>query len=259
MSPVQIPTATHFLSINQESISLTKAFEYLQSSGSLGNYVGEIVRQYILEKELAERPELEMSQEEMEKVVVSFRLEQQLTTSEYFEQWLIANEIDYATFQHQIGMSYRLEKLKATVTEPKLQEAFIEQKLFLDQVVLSRIIVDDRDLAQELQTQIQEGEARFEDLTREYSLAEDRIVNGMMGSISRGDLPDLLRAAVDQTQPGETVGPLDIDGEWCLVRVEKFLPASLGDDEIQETLRNELFEAWLSRKIQALQVELPVT
>jgi parvulin-like peptidyl-prolyl isomerase len=143
------------------------------------------------------------------------------------------------------------------VAEPKIQEYFIERKLFLDRVVLSRIIVGERELAEELASQIEEG-ASFEQLAKEYSLTDDRIVNGMMGPVSRGTLPDILRASVDSASSGELVGPLELEERWGLFRVEEFLPASLENGQLREALQNELFEQWLTEKMQKMTVKLQV-
>ena len=143
------------------------------------------------------------------------------------------------------------------VTEEKLQEYFIERKIFLDRVVLSRIIVDNRELAEELQAQIEEG-ASFEQLAKEYSLADDKMVNGMMGPVSRGTMPDILRASVDVASPGELVGPIKLEERYGLFRVEQFLSASLEDTQLKQALQNELFEKWLAEKIQKLTVKLQV-
>jgi parvulin-like peptidyl-prolyl isomerase len=56
--------------------------------------------------------------------------------------------------------------------------------------------VNEQELAEELASQIEEG-ASFDQLAREYSIADDRVLNGMMGPVSRGALPDILRASVD--------------------------------------------------------------
>ena len=138
-----------------------------------------------------------------------------------------------------------------------MTEYFIERKLFLDRVVLSRIIVAEQELAEELRSEIDEG-ASFEQLAREYSITEDRIVNGMMGPISRGTLPDELRAVIDRAKPGESIGPQELEGRFGLFRVEQFLPASLEDKQLKETLKNELFEQWIAEKIQKLNVKLQV-
>jgi len=111
--------------------------------------------------------------------------------------------------------------------------------------------------ALELKSQILEDGGRLEQLVQEYSVAEDRIFNGMMGAISPGAMPDALRAAVDLANPGDLLEPLEIDGLWYLVRVEKFLPASL-DEQLSQELENKLFEQWLEDKIQAMNIKLEV-
>jgi parvulin-like peptidyl-prolyl isomerase len=85
------------------------------------------------------------------------------------------------------------------------------------------------------------------------------MVNGMMGALSRGTMPDILRAAVDLASPGELVGPLEIEGRWGLFRVEQVLPASLEDPQLKQALQNELFEKWLAQKLQRLSVKLQVS
>lgn len=222
-----------FLIVDDQPISLTQALSYLQSSGKLQPFIIEIIRQNILEQELQTRTDIDISPGVAEQAVIDFRIEQQLTDANKFQQWLNSNGLDYANFYKQVAFNFKLDKLKAQITEPKIQEYFIERKIFLDRVVLSRIIVTEPELAEELKSQILEG-ARFEQLAQEYSLTDDRIVNGMMGPVSRGQLPDELRALIDLASPGELVGPIKIDEWHCLFRVEQFLPASL---EGQSTLR----------------------
>lgn len=132
----------------------------------------------------------------------------------------------------------------------------MNQKLHLDQVILSRLVVDSPELAEELKAQILEEDASFEQLVREYSVASDRAVNGMMGAISRGDLSDGLRAVIDAAQPGDLVGPLEFENQWFLFRVEQFIPASLSDQGIQASLQKQIFDQWIADQIQGHHVEL---
>jgi hypothetical protein len=267
-----------FLSIDDQSIPLKQALQYLQSAGKLQSFIGDILRQHLIEQELQTRNDLEISPLLTEQAVIEFRLQNQLSDPKAFAEWLASNGKDYSSFHASVGFGFKLEKLKAQVTEPKLQEYFIERKLFLDRVVLSRIIVAQAELAEELASQIEEG-ASFEQLAREYSIAEDRIVNGMMGPVSRGTLPDVLRAAVDSARPGELIGPFELasvnaqasplpsqdaiasqeQGGWILFRVWQFLPASLEDRQLKQALQNELFEQWLAQKIQNMSVKLQVS
>ncbi|MBD2204869.1 peptidylprolyl isomerase [Calothrix sp. FACHB-1219] len=246
-----------FLTVNEQPISLEQAVKYLQASGKLTQFIGEIIRQYIIDQEINIRDDIEISSALTEQAIIDFRLKNQLTDPQSFQEWLKKNGTDYQTFHSSIAFNFKLEKLRALVTEPKLPEYFIERKIYLDRVVISRIFVDNREMSEELHTQIEEG-GSFEQLAKEYSLTEDRIVNGMMGAISRGTLPDIVRAAIDAANPGELIGPIEIEGRYGLFRVEQFLPASLEDTQLKQTLQNELFEKWLAEKIQKLTVKLQV-
>lgn len=247
-----------FLVVDNYPISLAQALKYLQASGRMQLLIGDILRQHVIEQEIQARTDLDINPALTEQAIIDFRLQNQLTDSKQFQEWLASQGTDRSTFHTQINFGFKLEKLKAAVTQPKLQEYFIERKLFLDRVVISRIIVAEQELAEELASQIEEG-ASFEQLAKEYSVTDDRLVNGMMGPISRGSLPDLLRASLDAADPGEVVGPLAIDGRWGLFRVEQFLPASLEQNQLKQVLENELFEQWLAEKIQKLTVKLQVS
>jgi len=246
-----------FLTVNNQEIALAEVVKYLQISGRLGNFISDVLRQHVIEQEINTRTDIEISSALIEQTIIDFRLKNQLTDPQKFQEWLINNGTDYTTFHTSITFSFQLEKLKALVTESKLPEYFIERKIYLDRVVLSRILVDSRELAEELQTQIEEG-ASFEQLAKEYSLADEKVFNGMMGPISRGTIPDILRGAVDATVPGKLINPIEIEGRFALFRLEQILPASLEDPQLKQSLQNELFEKWLGDKIKDLTVKIQV-
>jgi parvulin-like peptidyl-prolyl isomerase len=246
-----------FITINGQPISLEQALRYLQSSGKLESFLREILLRYVIEQELQALEKLEIDTELIEQTILEFRIANDLTDYESFQTWLANEGINYATFRHQIVTKFKLEQLKAQVSESNLQEYFIDRKLFLDRVVLSRLVVYERSLCEELKSQILEDGARFEQLVQHYSVAEDKLYNGMMGSVSRGSMPDELRVAIDLANPGDLIGPVQIEGLWYLMRVEKFLPASL-DERIEQQLKDELFEQWLSEKVQQMNVQFQV-
>lgn len=249
--------AKAFLTVDDHPLTLKECLRYLQTSGKLQGFLGDVLRQYTLEQEIATRSDLDINPAVIEQAVIDFRLQQQLTDPKVFQEWLNRNGSDYSTFHNQITSNFKTEKLKSVVTESKLQEYFIERKVFLDRVVLSRIMVDNQELADELKIQIQEGTS-FEQLAQEHSLADDRISNGMMGPVSRGTMPDKIRAAIDSANPGDLVGPIEIENRWALFRVEQVLPATLDNPQLKQALQNELFERWLAEKIQKMSVKLQV-
>lgn len=249
--------AKAFLTVDEQSITLRECLKYLQTAGKLQGFLGDILRQHLLEQEIANREDLEISPAVIEQAVIDFRLQQQLTDPKVFQEWLNRNGSDYSTFHNQINSNFKIEKLKSVIADAKLQEYFIERKVFLDRVVLSRIIVENQELADELKIQIQEGTS-FEELAQEHSIADDRISNGMMGPVSRGTMPDMIRAAIDSAEPGDLVGPIEIEQRWALFRVEQVIPATLDNQQLRQTLQTELFDRWLSEKIQKMTVKLQV-
>ena len=157
-------TSQALLTVDDQEISLRDCMRYLQSSGKLQDFIGGILRQHILQQETETRTDLEIPEGVVEQAIIDFRLQQQLSDAKAFQEWLQKNGSDYSSFHKQIAGNFKVEKLKMVVSEDKVQEYFIERKLFLDRVILSRIIVDDKDLAEELKTQIQEASATYEDV-----------------------------------------------------------------------------------------------
>lgn len=244
-----------FLTIDEHPISVTQVLRYLQANRKLDAFIGDIVRQFVIERELQAQTEATVSAATVEQAIVDFRLQNQLTDAEQFQEWLAGNGLNYEAFHNQVAVGFRLKALKEQITAPKLQEYFIERKVYLDRVVLSRIIVTEKELADELYSQLQEG-APFEKLAREYSITDDKVMNGMVGPVSRGSMPDILRSAVDLAKMGDVVGPIGLEGRWGLFRVEEYLPASLDDPAVQQGLQDELFEQWLAEKMQTLPIKL---
>lgn len=247
-----------FLTVNNQTISLSQAIGYLKASGKFGIFLAEILRQHILENEVAEIEAIDIDISELEQTIVNFRINNQLLDQNTFQTWLVKNGISYDNFRQGITNDLKLDKLKAKISQPKLEEYYQQQKPFFDRVVLSRIILGDRELADTLKAAISAGKNQFENLAREYSVSDDRVVNGMMGPVSRGTLPDILKNIVDFAKVGEIIGPLEIEGGYGLFRVEQFLDASLEDPKIKQELQNQLFEQWLQEKLQSLEIKLEV-
>lgn len=155
-----------FLTADEQPISLGQALRYLESSGKLESVLWEIMRQHVLEQELQPNGDIDINSDLIEQVIIEFRLNNQLTDSASFQQWLAQEGLDYSSFRKQIVYNLKLENLRARVTESNIQEYFIERKLFLDQVVLSRLVVEEQSLAEELKSQIIEDGAIFEQLVQ---------------------------------------------------------------------------------------------
>ncbi|MEO1208145.1 MAG: peptidylprolyl isomerase [Cyanobacteria bacterium J06638_20] len=245
-----------FIAINgQDAISLGQAFRYLQRIGEVDAFIGNVLRQYLLEQAFEQDPELAIAPTEIEQKMLEFRQNNQLTDSFQYREWLESQGLDEALFQERFLAELRIYKLREHLAELRLQEYFIERKLFCDQVILSRIVVAEQELAEELFLQLQDG-ASFENLAREYSITDDGLFNGMFGKVSRGNLPDALRAKLDIAIPGSVVNPIDMEGNWYIFRLEHNLPATLDNPAVRQALLDELLEEWILDRLRELDIEI---
>ncbi|MEA5420363.1 peptidylprolyl isomerase [Spirulina sp. CCNP1310] len=246
------------MTVDNELITLSQALKYWKNSGIFSRMLQEVLQQHCLKKELDLREDLKVDNFELDQACVEFRVQNQLTDGDIFQKWLSSNNFTYKKFQERIAFALKLEQLKSEIVEPQLEEYFKKQKPFLDCVILSRLILGEQDLAEKLKQQIIEDRGQFEPLVQEYSLTDDRTANGMMGAVPKGQMPDILRTALDSANPGELIGPLEIDGRYCLFCVHQFLPASLEEEPLKQELKNQLFDQWLQEKIKSLDIRLEV-
>ncbi len=247
-----------FLTVNDDPISLGQSLKYLQASGKLQSFLGEMLRQYVIENELQSREDLNLNPAAIEQAVINFRIEKDLSDPQAFQQWLDQNRMTYSAFHEQVTNGFKRETLKMSIVQPQLEEYFQERKPFLDTVILSRIVVNEQELAQTLDQKLQAGEESFEQLAREHSITNERHVNGMMGPVSKGTLPDTVKQPLDSATPGSIIGPIDIEGRWCLFRVEEIVEVSSEDTKVKQRLQNELFERWVNEKLKTLTVKMQI-
>ena len=246
-----------FLTIDNQPITLAQAFAYLRATNDLQPFILKIIRQHLLETELQSRDDLDIDPNIIEQAVIDFRFENQLNDPDRFQEWLKTQGISYADFRYQIAARLKIEKLKAEVTQHKLEEYFNANKGLLNQVVLSRIVVADKDFALSLRSQILVDSSQFEPLAKQHSLTDDRLVNGMMGLVTLGQIPNQMREYIATARSGDLIGPLEIDGRYALLRIHQFLPANL-EGSLKRELQEQLFEQWLQEKAQKITIKMHI-
>jgi len=245
----------NFVTIDSVSLSLEQSLSYLRTAGKLSTVILEIAQQYILENEIQALEIPEPEAEIVEQFILEFRLQQQLNSPESFQKWLLINGISYAIFKQQVSFRIKQENLKEKVTALKVQKYFVQNQENLDRVVLSRIVVDHPEVAQDLKEQVEQQGADFTQLAKKHSMVDDAVVGGVMGPIIRSQMPEIIRNAAENAQPGQIIGPIKIEGRYCLLKVEQLLPASL-EGSLKRDLENHLFEEWLKEKLQSMNVQL---
>ena len=245
-----------FFFINDEPISQDQVLEYLESAGKLEEFLEEVLSQHAIALEFRARPELLPAVEVAEQLMADFRTSRDLDDPAVFESWLQSNGSTLDALEKTLQRQWSMQQLVQHISQPKLYEYFIRRKPQLDQIWLSSIIVQTEMLASELYEQIKEG-TPFEQLAQHHSLTNQEN-GGKLPPLARESLPDDLRVEVEAARPRDLIGPLQLEGGWCLFRLEKIVPAAL-EGETQNQLQIELFQQWLTDQVAAMTVKMEVS
>jgi PPIC-type PPIASE domain len=255
MNNLAFPNSSEFaITIDDQVIGWTEILAQLQLFGKLRPFIQEIASQHLIIQEIQSNQDLKVQTSELEQTVIDFRLRNQLADQEQFQKWLAQEGMDYPAFQNRVVFGLKVKKLKAQVTEPNLLAAFEQRKPTLEQVELSYLIVQARDLAEQLAAQLQSGETSFEQIAQTHGFGNDA-VKLTTQVLRRGWLTQEIQAALSTRQVGELVGPIALEERWGILRIERVLPVEL-DERLQRQLEEQLFRQWLAEKINALTVRL---
>jgi parvulin-like peptidyl-prolyl isomerase len=206
----------------------------------------QFLRGIVLDTAIADIP---LTEEERMRAIEDLAVQQKLTSPEAREAWLKSQGLTPAEMEELATHPLRVEKFRQTTWSSKVESYFMERKMFLDQVIYSLIRVQDQGLAYELYFRIQEGEAKFADLAREYSKGPESRTGGLLGPVAVSQPHPRIGKLLSISQPGQ-LWPPQVLAEWfVIIRLEKFMPAQL-DDAMRRRLIDELFETWLKEEVQ---------
>ncbi|NER37295.1 MAG: hypothetical protein F6J93_25565 [Oscillatoria sp. SIO1A7] len=257
----QAQEPTPFLSINDESISLEKAiFYYLRrNSGLWLRVIDEIKRQYALEKELEQKPEVRATKRTVNRTIGDIQIQTNMLNPNLFNKWLQNQYISYDDFYSQIALSIEIDRFKTQIVqdEEKLKQYFEARKYDLAGIVLSRIVVETKEEGENIKQQLDAEPGRFEQLAQEKSIADDKVMGGWMGVIRRSRLPKHIQDAIKEACSSQKIiGPILSEDRYAILRVDKVLEASLDNESLKQELRNEMFENWLRDKLKTINVSM---
>lgn len=248
-----------FLTISGEVISIAQVFSCLQLFGQLQPFVQNFLRYYALYKEIQEHDGLVVTATELAQTVIDFRLRSGLTDPDRFGQWLSGQGLDYTTFENQVVVSLKLEKLKAHLVEARAQAYLESNRTALEQVEVYYIVVAEEEIAHQIQAKITSG-VSFEQIAQEYPLDAEQKVLVKRDLLRRQQLRDEIKTAAETANLKELIGPIAMGSRWCLFQIEQIVSVAL-DDAMKQELKDPLFNQWLTEKLESLKVEAatPVT
>jgi parvulin-like peptidyl-prolyl isomerase len=195
--------------------------------------------------EWARQLSVTVSDQEVQEFADSYRLDNDLNEAQEMRSFLQRNgmnEDDF--FEYCFSQALRLAVREHLCTDEKVHSYFLAHLGQFDRARISRIVVYDQELGNELLMRVGEDGEDFHKLAREYSRDEQtRHAGGYVGLVRREDLEYEASAMVFASQPGALLGPLSQDDQYHLILVEELLKAQL-DEDVQEEIKDQLLADW---------------
>ncbi len=235
------------ISVNDLSVSTDTFLRYGRITGQLQELVNGVINTLLVEAG-AKEAGITVSDEELQTEADRFRSQLGLYSAKETEGWLKTLDLTVDDLESFCNGTVLSSKLCRNLFADKAEEYFTVNKLNFDEAEVSQMVVAEESLAQELLLQLKEGESRFADLAKDYSLDK---VNGRLGGytgwVSRESLGPSFAGAIFSAVPGEIVGPVETDEGYHLVMVHDVKRAEFNDD-ILENVMKRLMNHWLDEQ-----------
>ena len=228
----------------QDTISQSELVGLLRKYGLVTQLQREMIADAALES-------IECTPEEIFGGYKAFYQQHQINTDEDRASWLESNHVTLPQFEYFVLKTLKLDRFKRENFANKVDSYFLQRKSQLDRASYSVLGVKSFYLAQELFLQIQDGEAAFPDLIRQYSEGREDENNGLIGPHELSIPHPILAAKLRLLKPGQLAGPLQIANWFILLKLEKYFPAKL-DEKMRIRLIEELYNSWIQTKITEL-------
>lgn len=212
----------------------------------------------LLLRKAADELGITISTEELQDAADNFRRDFGLITATETNEWMESLGLIIDEFERKVEndlLRSRVEEKLAT--DEKINRVFTENILDFEKVKIAKLVVNDEGLANEIMTQIDEGEASFSDLAAKYSTDKETAdKGGFAGYVNRNDLPDEVDVTVFADDAAGLVGPVASNGSYYLVKILEAKKADPDDDLTRATCTMAIFNDYMAEKGQEIGVKL---
>jgi parvulin-like peptidyl-prolyl isomerase len=220
---------------------------YLRHSCKLAE-IAILAEQDALIVRLCEHLEITVTEQELQAAGDTFRLQHKLLNASEAIAWLAQQRISVEDWAEGIKTKLLRQKLNEHLFGAAIDNHYMSHRQEYQRVALSQILVDDLTDALNISQALQAESASFCALALEYSkgpLVQER--GGFTGVHFLSKLLPEITQAVSKAKAGESVGPIQTQFGYHIVKVEKKFPTQL--DQITRTeILNSLFQTWLKEQ-----------
>ncbi len=243
------------IEINEVQIRLSHIVKSMRATNK--DSLHDLFTQRGLVIQIAQREKIAIPRDELQKGIDQWRYKNRLESVEDTEKWLSQRNITFTDMAREIEYQILQERLKAQITTEQIQAHFASQKLASERREIYYILVNERDIAEEIAIQIRDGGRDFHTLARQYSLDErTRPASGYLGSQSRRDLPNDIAPLLFTAEVGEVIGPIKLETGYALYYIQQHCPAVL-DEATKARCVRELYQRRLRREAKRSHISYP--
>jgi len=244
------------LQIEGSSFSLAAVLRYARMNGGF-----EALEEYASNKLIGAYAQvygIAVSREELQQAVDDWRAERGLYRSSDIADWLSARSLQVGDLVDYARMKLLKDRVRSHIAAGRAERYFAERRSAFDAVAIAQIVVPDRGLARELAFKAKEG-APFYELARTYSTdADTRLAGGYVGRRERAQLPRAIAERAFGSDAGAVMGPLEVDKQFYVIKIEEVYPAELNDGT-RARIERLLFDEWLADKRRQADVKIAIS
>ena len=243
------------IQIDETQIRLSHIVKSMRATGK--DTLHDFFTQRGLVFQIAQREKIEISRDELQKRMDQWRYKNRLESVENTENYLSQRNISFADMAREIEYQMLQERLKAQITIEQIQAHFASQKLASERREICWILVNERDIAEEIAMQIRDGGRDFHTLARQYSLdKQTRPVSGYLGRLGRRDFPNDVAPLLFAAEVGGVIGPIKVEKGYALYYIQRHCPAVL-DETTKARCVRELYQLRLRREAKRSHISYP--
>lgn len=245
------------LQLDGETVSLADVLRILGHAGRTG-FLIDAARELLIERAAQVRG-LSVSDNDLQSAADQFRARHNLQLAEDTRAWLADRNWTAEDLERHLELQLLRERLTSEIVTPEMiEQHFAEHRRKYDRVRLAHIVVAEQSLAEELAAQIDDEDADFAALARQFSTDTSTAqIGGEMGLLDRVSLSAPVESAVFSAADGDTVGPVETARGFHLIRIHNLIPGQL-DDSMRSAIRSELFHQWLDAELNSAEISCPL-
>jgi parvulin-like peptidyl-prolyl isomerase len=233
------------------NITTEDILEQLKISRKIPEIIEQILTRRIVKVE-ADKLGIKVEIPELQEAADLFRAKHRLISARITDKWLEINQLSLDEFETIVHLELLSDKLKQVILIDKVEQHFYQHQLDFDRVVISEVVLSNKELTTELYYAIREGEISFQDVASKYITdPELKRKGGYLGQITRKDLNPGLRSIFSVTTYPQVIKPISTAKGFHLIWVEEIVKATLDELTYQE-IQSQLFKEFLNEKVMSL-------